>query len=89
MMPKYKILFDKKYIKELTRIPKHIQESIREKVVALADNPRPDGSIKLQGSKKTPLYRIRCGDYRVIYVIKDDVLVVLIIDVGHRRDIYL
>ena len=88
-MPKYKILFDKKYIKELARIPKHIQECIREKISGLTENPRPEGSIKLQGSKKTPLYRIRCGDYRVIYAIKDNILVVLIIDIGHRRDVYL
>ena len=89
MMLKYKILFDKKYIKELGKIPKQFQKSIVEKVSGLIDNPRPEGSIKLQESKKTPLYRIRCGDYRVVYAIQDDVLIVLIIDVGHRKDVYL
>jgi mRNA interferase RelE/StbE len=88
-MTKYRILFDKKYIKELEKIPKKIQKVIREKVSELSNNPRPDGSIKLQGSKKEPLYRIRCGDYRVIYTIKDDILIVIIIEVGHRKDIYL
>jgi mRNA interferase RelE/StbE len=88
-MTRYKILFDKKYIKELAKIPKSIQESIRQKVQGLGDNPRPEGSIKLQGSKKSPLYRIRCGDYRVIYTVKDHLLIVLVVDVGHRRNIYL
>ena len=88
-MPKYKVLFDKKYLKELVKIPKEIRSNIQDRVSGLSDNPRPDGAIKLQGSKKEPLYRIRCGDYRVIYAIKDDVLIVLVVDVGHRRDVYL
>ena len=51
----------------------------------LADNPRPPGSIKLKGEDS---YRIRVGDYRIIYTIQDDRLIVLVIEVGHRRDIY-
>lgn len=88
-MTRHRILFDKRYIKELAKIPKSIQESIRQKVQGLVDNPRPEGSLKLQGSKKSPLYRIRCGDYRVIYTVKDEVLIVLVVDVGYRRNIYL
>lgn len=88
-MPKYKILFDKKYIKELEKIPKKFRESVKEKVKSLSDNPRPDGSIKLKGSKKESLYRIRCGDYRIVYTIKDEILIVLVIEVGNRKEIYL
>lgn len=88
-MTKYKLLFDKKYIKELKKIPTNFQSVIKEKVNDLSENPRPDGVKKLQGSKKESLYRIRVGDYRVVYTIKDSMLVVLIIEVGHRKDIYL
>ncbi|MGA0557011.1 type II toxin-antitoxin system RelE family toxin [Larkinella sp. VNQ87] len=56
-----------------------------EAIKALADNPRPFGCKKLKGRKG---YRIRVGDYRVVYEINDGILVVLIIDVGHRREIY-
>jgi mRNA interferase RelE/StbE len=87
MPSKYKIQFNKNYLKDLEKIPKKDQGKIRESVLALTDNPHPDGSKKLKGSKE-PLYRIRCGDYRVIYTIRNDLLLVLVIEVGHRRDIY-
>jgi mRNA interferase RelE/StbE len=51
----------------------------------LKENPRPRGSIKLSGENA---YRIRVSDYRIIYAIYDDRLVVLVIDVGHRREVY-
>lgn len=53
---------------------------------ALVENPRPPGSIKLQGGGD--LYRIRSGDYRIIYEIEDDRSVVRVVSVGNRRDIY-
>ncbi|CRX39587.1 type II toxin-antitoxin system RelE family toxin [Estrella lausannensis] len=87
MTNKYNILFNKNYIKDLEKIPKKDREYIRESVLSLAKNPRPDGCKKLKGSKD-PLYRIRCGDYRVVYEIRDNTLVILVIDVGHRKDIY-
>ena len=88
MTKKYNIKFNKRYLKDLQKIPQKAQKQIRESVLALANNPRPYGSKKLQGSKKDPLYRIRCGDYRVVYTVQDDILLVLVIEVGHRRDIY-
>lgn len=87
-MTKYKLQYDKKYLKDFEKIPRQFRENIREKVESLAVNPRPDGSIKLSGSKKNPLYRIRCGDYRIIYTIQDDRLVIIIVELGHRKDIY-
>ncbi len=51
----------------------------------LASNPRPDGYKKLMGR---PGYRIRIGDYRVIYKIEDKILIVFVIDIGHRKNIY-
>ena len=87
-MLKYKVEFNKKYLKELEKIPVRARNQIRESILHLAHNPRPDGCKKLQGNTDPPLYRIRCGDYRVIYTIRDDFLLVLVVEVGHRRDIY-
>ena len=52
----------------------------------LEADPRPPGSLKLQGNEE--LFRIRMGDYRLIYQIQDAVLIVLVVQIGHRRDIY-
>jgi mRNA interferase RelE/StbE len=54
-------------------------------IAALADNPLPPQARKLTGSEK---YRLRCGVYRVLYEIQDDALVVCIVQVGHRKDVY-
>ncbi len=72
--------------KELTRLPKKIAERIVAAIEALTENPRPPGSLKLEGEKNR--YRIRIGDYRVVYSIEDDVLTVLIIRIRHRKDAY-
>jgi len=55
-------------------------------ILALADNPRPAGCVKLSGL--SDLWRIRVGDYRVVYEIRDRQLIVLIVGVAHRREIY-
>jgi mRNA interferase RelE/StbE len=88
MMTKYKLQFDKRYLKDLQKIPQQFRKQICEKVENLAVNPRPEGYTKLSGSKKHVLYRIRCGDYRIVYTIQDDVLIVIVIEVGHRKEIY-
>jgi mRNA interferase RelE/StbE len=85
---KYEVKIDKQCLKDLEKIPEHFRDAINKKVKALADDPRPDGYIKLKGSKNDPLYHIRYGDYRIVYAIKDDILVVLVIEIGHRREIY-
>ena len=58
---------------------------IANALARLADNPRPPGSVKLTGLQA---YRVRVGDYRIIYEIYDGELIVLVIDVGHRREVY-
>ena len=82
----YKISISSKAGKALDRLPKADQGRARQRIDALAENPRPQGSVKLEGHGN--LYRIRVGDYRVIYAIHDDVLVVLVIHVAHRRESY-
>jgi len=59
---------------------------LREVVDSLAQNPRPHGCTKLSGTKN--IYRVRVGDHRIVYQIIDDRLLVLVIDIGHRREIY-
>ena len=63
-----------------------IQQQIIRKLRELEVNPRPHGCKRLQGQKD--LYRVRTGDYRIIYTIKDNQLLVLVAQVGHRRDVY-
>ena len=65
-------------------------ESLKRRLVnalrALEENPHPLGSAKLQGESE--LYRVRVGDYRIIYQVRDTVLLVLVVQIGHRREIY-
>lgn len=71
--------------KSLDSLPEKLSKRILAKAHALGDDPRPPGCVKLTGMA---LWRIRVGDYRVIYEIRDDVLLVLVIEIGHRREVY-
>lgn len=84
---KYDIEIAESAEKILGKIPKKDRSKIIEKIDSLADNPSPMGSIKLHGLKEA-LYRIRSGDYRIVYSIKKDILTVLVVEIGHRRGIY-
>ena len=68
-------------------LPRDIRERIREKIDSLAENPRPHGVKALQGSQKGHL-RLRVGEYRIVYRVEDDRLLVLVVAVGHRREVY-
>jgi mRNA interferase RelE/StbE len=72
--------------RDFSKLNREMQQRITAKVDGLADHPRPRGAEKLEGRENR--YRIRVGDYRVIYEIQDEVLVVLIVRIGHRRDVY-
>jgi len=84
-MARYEVRFRKSVSKDLHPIPKRDVQRIIAAIDALAGDPRPPQSRKLSGSEK---YRLRCGFYRVLYEIKDDVLVVCVVKVGHRKDVY-
>jgi len=71
----------------LESLPGKIQDRIFEAIDALVDNPRPRGCRKLRG--RDSQYRIRVGDYRVIYEIDDKTVTVLILRIRHRKDAYL
>ncbi|VEP11567.1 Addiction module toxin, RelE/StbE family [Hyella patelloides LEGE 07179] len=85
-MASYKIEWKKSAKKELKKLDKQIIIRILQVVEKLATNPHPSGSKKLMGSES--IYRIRVGDYRVIYNIQSSILTIEIIKVGHRREIY-
>jgi len=72
--------------RQIRKLNKIIQARLKSKIGMLSENPRPHGSKKLKSFEKS--YRIRVGDYRVIYEIHDDVLLVLIMKVGPRREVY-
>lgn len=82
----YTIEFAPRAEKDFKKLDRPIQKQLRIKIDALVKNPRPHGVEKLAG--EDGLYRIRSGDYRVIYQIQDKVLVVLLVKIGHRREIY-
>jgi len=83
----YRVEFSRAAEREFDHLPQQARARLAPRIGALATNPRPSGVVKLVGQTHD-LYRIRIGDYRVIYAIKDDVLVVLVVSVGHRSEIY-
>ena len=85
-MASYKIQWKRSAKKELKKLDKQIIVRILQAIENLVANPYPSGSKKLIGSDS--IYRIRVGDYRIIYNIQSSVLIIEIIKVGHRREIY-
>lgn len=83
---RYKIQFTRAAERGLASLPKADLRRVDAAILGLADHPRPPGSKKLQGAGD--LYRIRIGDYRVVYTVEAHRLVVLVVNVGNRRDIY-
>ena len=84
-MESYRIVIKKSAAKEIERIAKNDRIRIIEKIKSLAQNPHPTGSKKLSGQEK---YRMRQGNYRILYQVIDDELIINVIKVGHRQDIY-
>ena len=72
--------------KELGNLPPKVYQSVRRAIDAISINPRLKGYIKLEG--EDGLYRYRVGDYRIIYQISDTTITVIIIKIGHRREVY-
>ena len=83
---RYEVRFKASAWKAFRKLQGEIRGRVSEALLELAENPRPSGVKKLAG--REPYYRIRVRDYRVIYEIQDQVLVVLILKVGPRRDVY-
>jgi mRNA interferase RelE/StbE len=84
-MGKYKLIFKKSVLKDLRSIPRKDVVRIVRRLDELMNDPRPPGSEKLSDQER---YRLRQGLYRIIYEINDDFVMVLVVKVGHRREIY-
>lgn len=84
-MNRYTVILSKKAQKQLDKLPDNIAEPIFEAIANLEENPRPAGIKKLKGRDG---YRVRVGNYRIIYEIFDNELLIDVIAVGHRKDIY-
>ena len=81
----YKISILRKAQKQLAKIPTNDYKKVKKTILDHAREPRPPGSKKLKGRDG---WRIRQGDFRVIYEIHDDQLIIIVLEVGNRRDIY-
>ena len=84
-MVKYKIEIKRSAVKEIKKLPSKDLKKILAKISSLADNPRPKGCVKLSADEK---YRIRIGVYRILYEIIDKLLVIIVVKVAHRKDVY-
>ena len=84
-MASYRLTFKKSVTKDFRSIPKKDVPRILKRIEALADDPRPVGSEKLSGQER---FRVRQGMYRIIYEIQNEELVIIVVKVGHRREVY-
>ena len=82
----YRIELSPRAKRDFEKLPKHVRPRIARKIDALSEDPRPNGVEMLTDTDR--LYRVRSGDYRVIYQIRDDVLLVLVVRIGDRKEIY-
>ncbi len=85
-MAPYRIELKPAARRSLSKLPREVQKRLARKIEGLAREPRPYGAEKLQGLPE--LYRLRVGHYRILYQIQDNLLLVLVVQLGHRREIY-
>ena len=84
-MGKYRVVFRKSVVQDLRPIPNRDLRKILATIESLSEEPRPSGAERLSGQDR---YRIRQGNYRIIYEINDKEVVVIVVKVGHRKDVY-
>ncbi|MCL4506046.1 MAG: type II toxin-antitoxin system RelE/ParE family toxin [Chloroflexi bacterium] len=81
----YRVIILPSALREIKKLPVDVQRRIMTHVILLEHDPRPNGAVKLQGIDR---FRIRVGDYRVIYTIEDDIKRVTVVRAAHRREVY-
>ena len=84
-MARYEVVFRESAAKELRALDKSVRKRVGAAIDALALDPRPPGCVRLKGSSS---YRIRVGDWRIIYEVNDGLLIVTILKIGHRSSVY-
>jgi mRNA interferase RelE/StbE len=85
-VPAYSVIYRPSADKALKKLPEKVQKRIVTATEELGSNPHPIGSLKLAGEDN--LWRIRVGDYRIVYTIENKQLIVLVVRIAHRRDVY-
>lgn len=83
---RYRIEFAPAAARAFRALPVAVQRRLSPKIDALATTPRPPGVVNIRGEQN--LLRLRAGDYRIVYQVQDDALLVLVVRIGHRRDVY-
>ncbi len=84
-MASYRVVIRRSAEKEIGKLPEAVRRRVVKTIASLADAPRPHGSQKLAGDDK---YRIREGDYRIVYTVADEIVTVTVVRVAHRSDVY-
>ncbi len=84
-MSRYRVEVRPAAIRALRKLDPGLRPRIEGAIALLAEDPRPPASRPLKGR---PGYRVRVGDYRIIYTVRDDVLLIVVVTLGHRRDVY-
>ena len=82
----YEVRLARRAVRSLADLQRRDQQRIRAAIDLLAENPRPPSCVALQG--EAGVYRVRVGDYRIVYEVFDRVLVVQVVRIGHRREVY-
>ena len=85
-MSRYEVEIARRAVKSLARLPRGEQQRVRAAIDLLADEPRPPGCVALAGEQS--VYRVRVGDYRILYEVADARLLILVVRIGHRRAVY-
>ncbi len=83
---KYRLEFKRSAAKVLLKLPKQDRRRIRDKIDSLAENLPDPSTTKMKGDN--PFHRVRVGDYRIIYEIHDNTLLILVLKIGHRKEVY-
>jgi mRNA interferase RelE/StbE len=82
----YRVEVARRAVKAILRLPRAEQQRVRAAIDLLAESPRPPGCVALTGERSA--YRVRVGDYRIVYEVHDRLLLVQVVRVGHRREVY-
>jgi len=83
---RYRLEFKRSAERAFLGLPREVQQRLDRRLLALQDEPRPPGTKALAG--ETGLYRLRVGDYRIVYEVHDKEILVLVLTIGHRREVY-
>ncbi len=86
MSPRYEVRIAKRAAKSLVSLERRDQQRVRAAIELLAEDPRPPACVAMRGEDS--VYRVRVGDYRIVYEVRDEVLLIQVVRVGHRREVY-